>query len=91
MFARRANGRVEPDTPMANGDIEPMPPPAGNAMADAMLKKMFGVGVSDLQTMADSAGQVLATYDKRLAIIEGCLTEILDIVQRIDIATAARK
>jgi hypothetical protein len=56
-------------------------PPATNApmghMADGMLRKMLGIGISDLQGMADQAGEMLANFDRRLTALEAGQTEIL--------------
>jgi len=46
-------------------------------MADGMLKKMLGIGISDLQGMADQAGEMLAAFDRRLTAREAGQTEIL--------------
>lgn len=77
MFASRSKQQHQ------NGaDASPPPtPPVTLAptagMADAMLRKMLGVGLSDLQGIADQAGQMLAKFDARLEAIERQNTEIL--------------
>ena len=69
----------------AAASVTPVPapaaPPASGApmghMADGMLRKMLGIGISDLQGMADQAGEMLANFDRRLTALEAGQTEIL--------------
>lgn len=69
-FAKRANGQdgaivAAPDAVAVPGGLPP-----GAGMADAMMRKMLGVGLSDLQGIAEQAGEMLAAFDRRLAAIE---------------------
>jgi hypothetical protein len=60
-------------------DAEPSKPNLN--LADSMLRKMFGFGISDLQSMSDEAGKMLAGYEKRLDNIDKQLAEIIELLQ----------
>src|SRR5262245_10598462 len=71
-FARShaGNGSDEPAPEHVAGAVAGPPPVGGSVMADQLARKMFGIGLSDINQAAEGVGKMLADFRDRLDRIE---------------------